>query len=885
MKRFVYSVLLVLLVAALLPVQQPAAAQPMTEEVDRNALFVPGELVVTFNENLSTRTVHAKAAAMAGQVGAAVIDQFDNVALLSFDPDADVAALSSRISSANSVVRAQPNYVYWIPEDSSTESSPYPVSQYTLKSPDGRKVALNWDEVAQMRSRHKVGSRLRTMSTYPTEFTSGPIDGALWGWDKVQADLIWSDSKATGYVCLLDTGVDFNHPDLKGMVINGPDMVNNDSRSDDDNGHGTHIAGIISAKINSGDGTAVGVSKTKVYSVKVLNAQGYGTTYNIAAGLKTCMKNSYVKVINMSFGMDEPDPLIKSYVTKTVIEKKKLIVAAAGNNTSSGRTYPAGWADDGEIGKGVIAVAAASGPSPYPVWVDRNHDSNVSASTDPAEREVFTSTECAFGQANSLGDAVGTNYGAWVDMAAPGENIYSTTPVNYPFYLNYYNNVASGYAYLSGTSMAAGFVSGAAARVMTTLNSADAGMPKGLKDRLIDGGEPLQLAVDTFLLDGTAGYNNASRTLTVGGDPIAYGQPFAPDPDDADLKVVMAPFCWPTTGGAFGADQDMSSAVYLNVAKSMKRGALIAEVKDAFSALPTSGANVSAIMSGVTYDTSISSGSPFLVLINLPVGIKNYDLKVSKYGSTTGYQYFNRDVAVTAGKPYFDDYSTVSLPSSKNMHVVLDWLNPKVGPLGDPVVTVDLDLYMSAPTNSGCVTGASTSTCVIGTEGMWDETTHKYELDSYLSDRFFGMGTLLAKEWFDGSWSPFAIHNIDGVSTTTDQEPIAVAPSESITLGTARTSRSTPYYYPAYSGVYNFWVTDNSPAFDWTQGYLDNDPKSDFFVAPVVRYWSKGIIMETVKLSSSGASCNGSAQWWRVMDLSGSSGKTTPVNNCTDTLP
>ncbi len=346
MKRFVYSVLLVLLVAALLPVQQPAAAQPPSQEVDRGALYVPGEMIVTFTEGLSIRTVRSRASALAGQVGAEVIEQFDNVALLALDPQADVASLSSRVASANSVMRAQPNYIYWIPEAGDTESTPYPVANYTLKSPDGRKVSLSWDEVAQMNSRHKVGSGFRSMSTYPTEFVTGPIDGTLWGWDKVQADLIWSDSKASGYVCLLDTGVDSGHPDLARMIINGPDLVNGDNRADDDNGHGTAMAGIISAKINSGDGTAAGVSKTKIYSVKVLNAQGYGTTFNIAAGLKTCMKNSYVKVINMSFGMTEADPLIYNYVDKTVNDKKKLIVAAAGNATSSDRTYPAGWADD-----------------------------------------------------------------------------------------------------------------------------------------------------------------------------------------------------------------------------------------------------------------------------------------------------------------------------------------------------------------------------------------------------------------------------------------------------------------------------------------------------------------------------------------------------------
>ncbi len=471
-----------------------------------------------------------------------------------------------------------------------------------------------------------------------------------------------------------------------------------------------------------------------------------------------------------------------------------------------------------------------------------------------------------------------------MSIAAPGENIYSTTPVSYPFYANYYNNVPSGYAYTSGTSAAAAFVSGAAARTVTTLTGADAPAPKGIKDRLIAGGDPLQFAVDVAAADGAEGFNNTFRLID--GVERAYGTPFVLDPYDPELEIVMAPFCWPTVDGSFGAAQDMSNATYLNVARSMKRGALIAEVKDAFSGTPTTGANVSAAASGVTYDIAVTSGSPFVVMINLPEGGKGYDLSVSKSGATNKYQKFNQGVAIEAGRPIFDAYSTVSLPSITNTHVVLDWLNPRVGPDGGPQATVDLDLYMAAPSDSGC---AADSTCMIGTEGMYDETTHKYEKVPYLVANWFGMGTLLSPDWYDGSWSPYAIHNFDGISETTEQEPIIAAPTESITLKYGRVSKKSPYLFPYYTGGYKFYVTDNSFNEDWHTagvgpGYLDNDPTSDFFVAPVVRYWAKGYIIATVRLADSNSTCDGSNEWWRPFNLNGSSGIPNTVNTCTDTL-
>jgi subtilisin family serine protease len=84
----------------------------------------------------------------------------------------------------------------------------------------------------------------KTQTTYPN-------DPELWwnnGWDWIQADVIWPNATVAKNVCVLDTGVDYLHKDLTTTrVLKGKDWVNNDADPMDDNGHGTHVAGIISA--------------------------------------------------------------------------------------------------------------------------------------------------------------------------------------------------------------------------------------------------------------------------------------------------------------------------------------------------------------------------------------------------------------------------------------------------------------------------------------------------------------------------------------------------------------------------------------------------------------------------------------------------------------
>lgn len=205
-------------------------------------------------------------------------------------------------------------------------------------------------------------------------------------------------------IAVIDTGVDLDHPDLQAKIVSGKDYVNNDNLADDDNGHGTHVAGIAAASGNNGIGIAGVNWGAKVMPLKVLNHIGNGSTYNLALAIKYAANNG-AKVINMSLGAScgsgWPDV---GDAVNYALGKGVLLVAASGNNYSTPVMCPAAI-------NGVMAVGATD-----------SNDLRASYST----------------------------YGAALDVAAPGSGIYST----------YYGG---GYASLSGTSMATPHVAGLAA--------------------------------------------------------------------------------------------------------------------------------------------------------------------------------------------------------------------------------------------------------------------------------------------------------------------------------------------------------------------------------------------------------------------------------------
>jgi len=220
----------------------------------------------------------------------------------------------------------------------------------------------------------------------------------------------------TVVIAIIDTGVDHGHPDLVDkMVSTGYDFVNNDDDAMDDNGHGSHVAGIAAATTNNTIGIAGVAWNCKILPVKVLQSNGYGTYSDVASGVNYAANNG-AKVINLSLG-----GYASSYVLQNALENAyttSVIVGAAGNGSTSVSFYPAAWSF-------VIGVGASD------VLYDQ-----------------ITQTWYE-------GVASFSNGGLNADLYAPGVNIYSTIPLFHPHTYSY--------ASWNGTSMAAPFVTGTVA--------------------------------------------------------------------------------------------------------------------------------------------------------------------------------------------------------------------------------------------------------------------------------------------------------------------------------------------------------------------------------------------------------------------------------------
>ncbi|GLI37103.1 S8 family peptidase [Geobacter hydrogenophilus] len=222
-------------------------------------------------------------------------------------------------------------------------------------------------------------------------------------------------------VAIVDSGIDYNHPDLKDNYRGGYDFVNNttDPIDDDFQSHGTHVAGIIAARDN-GTGVVGVAPEASLYAVKVFSATAGGDMDTVVAGIEWAIDNK-MDVINLSIGYSGdiysvyPDifkPL--KDVCDRAYQAGIVLVAAAGNDNREIVSVPAAF-------DSVIAVAAT----------DQND-----------QRAVFTTVAAS-------------SYGAKVELAAPGTFVKSTVS-------------GGGYAFLSGTSQASPHVAGAAAVILSS---------------------------------------------------------------------------------------------------------------------------------------------------------------------------------------------------------------------------------------------------------------------------------------------------------------------------------------------------------------------------------------------------------------------------------
>ena len=225
-----------------------------------------------------------------------------------------------------------------------------------------------------------------------------------YGPQKVQAPSAWdvSQSNPTIKIAIVDTGVQLNHPDLVGKLLPGYDFVEKDNNPTDGNGHGTHVAGIAAAVTNNIQGVAGMAPLASILPIRVLDNNGSGLLSDVANGI-IFAANQGARVMNLSLGSPQGATTLQSAIDYAW-NREVVIVAAAGNSNTNVPFYPANY-------NNVIAVA----------------------STDSNDQKSSFS-----------------NFGTWIEVAAPGSTILSTY-------------IGSSYAYFSGTSMASPHVAGIAA--------------------------------------------------------------------------------------------------------------------------------------------------------------------------------------------------------------------------------------------------------------------------------------------------------------------------------------------------------------------------------------------------------------------------------------
>lgn len=237
-----------------------------------------------------------------------------------------------------------------------------------------------------------------------------PYYAFQWGPQVIHAESAWDKidpaKLANVTIAILDSGINYNHEDLKSSIVRGYDIVNNDNNVNDVMGHGTHVAGIAAAVTNDGTGIAGIAGGCNIMPVKVLDDDGNGNDADIIKGIKYATDHG-AQVINLSLGGPDSSNAIQEAVNYATNHGVSVVTAAGNEN---------GPIDTPGNCRGVITVGA----------IERN------------------GTRASY-----------SNFGPKLDVVAPGSDILST----------YIGTGPSGYTYFSGTSMAAPFVSGVVALI------------------------------------------------------------------------------------------------------------------------------------------------------------------------------------------------------------------------------------------------------------------------------------------------------------------------------------------------------------------------------------------------------------------------------------
>jgi subtilisin family serine protease len=363
-------------------------------------------LVVDPLVSLGCRTGEAASPAPRSVEGAPAAESEESVPLASTTIEYDPERIAVMVEP-----RASPREIAAAFADAGVEveRAIRPIHAYLLRVAPEQQAAA----VRLLRSSAAVASAGREVLAHAQDTTPNDSEWPLQaGLRVVGLPRVWDTSRGSAriVVAVVDTGVDPGQPDLKGALVGGANLIDPAAPPRDDHGHGTAVAGVVAARTNNGQGMAGVCWFCLVMPVKVLDSRGSGDDTRIAAGIVWAADHG-ARVINLSLGGPGSTPELEAALAYAA-HKGAITVAAAGNSGTTVPFYPAADVN-------ALSVAA----------------------TTTADRAYTWS-----------------NYGSWVDVAAPGCNVAPA--------------LGGGYGTFCGTSSATPIVSGLAALALSTKPSA-----------------------------------------------------------------------------------------------------------------------------------------------------------------------------------------------------------------------------------------------------------------------------------------------------------------------------------------------------------------------------------------------------------------------------